>query len=302
MRRHSLKNLTFIFLIIMTFAICLSGCGKRPERGMHKGDKKEVSAKSKPPIITPEPIDDKEADVDRGPHDDHKGEHGHHEKKDRKHGKSGQRKVYLTFDDGPCEHTDKVLDILGEYGIKATFFTIGSQMVANPEPAKRTVEEGHLLACHTYYHDMGITYKDTQSFVDDINLWRKTVVDQIGYDAGAYVIRFPGGTTNTTIGGRAGRDKWVEAANNAGYKIYDWNLGINDRWLAGNTEDLPKAEYFWQSYLATYSLFADTDPLILIIHDTEPVSAEVLPMIIDDLIEKGFDFGTCDELEGDYLM
>lgn len=210
--------------------------------------------------------------------------------------------IYLTFDDGPYKYTDEVLDILASYNVKATFFTIGDQILRYPEPAKRIVEEGHCLACHTQSHEMDICYKSVDAFVGDIAKWRQTVINAVGYDAGAYVLRFPGGTTNTTIGGRKGRDPFVAAANNAGYKVFDWNMGINDRWLAGNTEGLPKIDYFWKSYLETYAAFKNTNPLILIIHDTEPVSVELLPRIIEDLIAKGFTFGTLDSVNNNYLM
>lgn len=213
-----------------------------------------------------------------------------------------RRLVYLTFDDGPYKYTDDVLAVLARYNVKATFFTVGTQIQKYPEQAKHIAEQGHLLACHSYSHEMGQTYASLQSFTDEISRWRQTVIDSVGRDAGAYVMRFPGGTTNTTIGGRNGRDKWVKAANDAGYYVFDWNMGINDRWLAGNTDNLPKIDYFWESYKETYAMYKNTDPLILIIHDTEPVSVELLPRIIEDLLAKGFDFGTCDMIGANYLM
>ena len=213
-----------------------------------------------------------------------------------------RRVIYLTFDDGPYKYTDDVLSILASYNIKATFFLIGTQIKKYPEQAKHIAEQGHLLACHSYSHEMDQTYASLQAFTDEFAMWRQTVIDKVGWDAGAYVMRFPGGTTNTTIGGRSGRDKWVKAANDAGYYVFDWNMGINDRWLAGNTENLPKIDYFWKSYQATYNMFKNTDPLILIIHDTEPVSVELLPRIIEDLLAKGFEFSTCDKIGANYLM
>ena len=52
-------------------------------------------------------------------------------------------KVYLTFDDGPSGNTDKILDILDQYGVKATFFVVGREDEASREAYKRIVEEGH---------------------------------------------------------------------------------------------------------------------------------------------------------------
>lgn len=213
-----------------------------------------------------------------------------------------KRKVYLTVDDGPWEHTGELLDILKSYGIKATFFTIGRSIKSHPAEAKRIAEEGHLLACHTMSHDFNIIYKSPEAFAKDVDEWREQVIAAVGYDAGAYVYRFPGGSTNPVFGGRSGRGPYVEKMHEKGYIAMDWNLGTNDKWLAGNTEHLPVSEYFWKSYLETYSWYKDKDPLILIIHDTEIESIRLLPRILDDLIAKGFEFGTCDELTEDYLM
>ncbi|MBO4563731.1 MAG: polysaccharide deacetylase family protein [Clostridia bacterium] len=215
---------------------------------------------------------------------------------------AGKRKVYLTIDDGPNSATPEVLDILKEYGIKATFFTIGHCIKAYPATAKRIVEEGHLLACHTDSHNFDIIYSGPEAFVQDVAKWRQTVINAIGYDAGAYVYRFPGGSTNSSVGGRKGRTAYVEAMNREGYIAMDWNLGLNDKWLAGNTDHLPIEDYLWLSYTQTYAMFKNTDPLILIIHDTEPATLRVLPKVLDDLISKGFEFGLCDELSSDYLM
>ncbi len=64
-----------------------------------------------------------------------------------------ERVLALTFDDGPdAEFTPRVLDILRGYGIRATFFCLGSQVADNPFVAKRIVSEGHLIANHTWSH------------------------------------------------------------------------------------------------------------------------------------------------------
>ena len=210
--------------------------------------------------------------------------------------------MYLTFDDGPYKYTDEVLDILDEYGIKATFFTIGNCIKAYPKQAKRIVKDGHVLACHTQSHDFSILYHGTEGFIKDVDRWRQTVIDAVGYDAGAYVLRFPGGTTNTTIGGRKGRDPYVKAVNKHGYLAFDWNLGLNDRWLAGNKKNLPLEDYFWESYIAYIGMVSNVEPRIFLIHDTEPVSVHMLRRVIDDLISRGYEFGVLTDLKDNYLM
>ena len=63
---------------------------------------------------------------------------------------SQEKVAYLTFDDGPTKKsTSKILDILKEENVKATFFVIGKNVKENPELIKREYEEGHFVANHT---------------------------------------------------------------------------------------------------------------------------------------------------------
>jgi len=60
---------------------------------------------------------------------------------------------YLTFDDGPePEHTPRLLDLLAEHGVHATFFLIGEKVERYPELVERMVREGHRLGNHSYSH------------------------------------------------------------------------------------------------------------------------------------------------------
>lgn len=60
---------------------------------------------------------------------------------------------YLTFDDGPHpEHTPRLLDLLAEHGVKATFFLVGSAVEQHPAVVERIVREGHALGNHSWSH------------------------------------------------------------------------------------------------------------------------------------------------------
>jgi peptidoglycan/xylan/chitin deacetylase (PgdA/CDA1 family) len=68
-------------------------------------------------------------------------------------GPAASNSVCLTFDDGPHpQHTSDLLDVLKAHGIKATFFEIGRLVEKYPEIVRRTQEEGHLVANHSFYH------------------------------------------------------------------------------------------------------------------------------------------------------
>src|SRR5437016_13359715 len=64
-------------------------------------------------------------------------------------GKTDTNAVSLTFDDGPSEDTESILDVLKHYGIKAAFFMIGSQVEKFPEIARRVAREGHEIGNHS---------------------------------------------------------------------------------------------------------------------------------------------------------
>ncbi len=69
------------------------------------------------------------------------------------HGDREEKYISLTFDDGPHpKYTDQILALLEQYGIKATFFMIGSNVASYPEVAKRVQEKGHEIGAHTYSH------------------------------------------------------------------------------------------------------------------------------------------------------
>ncbi|RJQ80264.1 polysaccharide deacetylase family protein [Pseudonocardiaceae bacterium YIM PH 21723] len=65
---------------------------------------------------------------------------------------SGDRVLYLTFDDGPGGDTEKYLDVLRANNAKATFFLVGRNLESRHELAKKTLAEGHVLANHSWNH------------------------------------------------------------------------------------------------------------------------------------------------------
>ena len=64
----------------------------------------------------------------------------------------GSNLCALTFDDGPSSHTERLMEILRERGIHATFFVVGKQVKYHPELIVRLQQEGHEIGNHTYSH------------------------------------------------------------------------------------------------------------------------------------------------------
>ncbi|QNL49672.1 polysaccharide deacetylase family protein [Olivibacter sp. SDN3] len=72
------------------------------------------------------------------------------------HGSRKEKVIYLTFDDGPIpDVTPKVLNILKKYGIKATFFCVGENIIKHPEIFNQVKQDGHQIGNHTYNHLKG---------------------------------------------------------------------------------------------------------------------------------------------------
>lgn len=131
--------------------------------------------------------------------------------------------IYLTFDDGPSYLTSKVLDILNEEKIKATFFVTNADI-----HTKRAYEEGHTIGLHSYTHDYSYIYANSKNYFDDLNKISNKVHDVIGIYP--RIIRFPGGSSNTVSRNYA--DKIMtfltEEVVNRGYTYFDWNVDAND--------------------------------------------------------------------------
>lgn len=133
--------------------------------------------------------------------------------------------MYLTFDDGPSEeNTRRVLDILRERNIKATFFLVGENVRNHPEVARQIVAEGHTIGIHCDNHDYDALYESVDSYVADFEKARQTVYEVTGVETNLF--RFPGGSINA-FNKKTG-DAIIHEMTNRGYIYYDWNASLED--------------------------------------------------------------------------
>lgn len=133
--------------------------------------------------------------------------------------------MYLTFDDGPSEeNTEKVLDILKERNIQATFFLVGENVEKNPEIARRIVEEGHTIGIHSNTHNYEKIYADADSFIQDFEAAHQIIYEVTGVDAKLF--RFPGGSVNAY--NAEVNEEIIEKMTELGYTYYDWNASLED--------------------------------------------------------------------------
>lgn len=133
--------------------------------------------------------------------------------------------MYLTFDDGPSEeNTRKVLDILRERNIKATFFLVGENVRNHPEVARQIVAEGHTIGIHCDNHDYEALYESVDSYVADFEKARQTVYEVTGVETNLF--RFPGGSINAY--NKKTGNAIIREMTDRGYIYYDWNASLED--------------------------------------------------------------------------
>ena len=104
--------------------------------------------------------------------------------------KGDEHKVYLTFDGGPDENTNEILDVLAKYNVKATFFVIGSESDEMKAVYRRIVDEGHTLGMHSYSNSYSTIYSSSDSFEKDVTKLNAYLKKVTGEKSQYY--RFPG--------------------------------------------------------------------------------------------------------------
>lgn len=99
------------------------------------------------------------------------------------------KEVILTFDDGPIPgKTDKILRVLNEYGVKATFFMVGQMAKTYPAIAARVIGQGHSIGGHTFNHS-NLAQVGTTRALTDISTGNTAVTRATGRPVGFF--RFP---------------------------------------------------------------------------------------------------------------
>ena len=143
------------------------------------------------------------------------------------------RKVYLTFDDGPSMYTERILDILDQYHVKATFFVTGEEAVSHPERYQEIVERGHTLGMHSYSHKYSDIYASVQNFTKDLKKLQDFLYDTTGIESNLY--RFPGGSSNTVS--TIPMKNFCDYLKQEKITYFDWNISSKDASIPTLTAD-----------------------------------------------------------------
>lgn len=189
---------------------------------------------------------------------------------DGKYDETKQRPmIALTFDDGPGEYTEELINCLVENNAKATFFMLGQNVEAYPEIAKELSDAGMELGNHSYSHPDLVTI-GADATAQQVSNTDAALKAATGFEA--TVMRPPGGSFNDSV--KAAID----------HPLIIWSIDTRD-W-ATKSED------------QTYQVVMDNaqDGSVVLMHDIHEWSVKAAIRMIPDLIAKGFKLVTVSEL------
>jgi peptidoglycan-N-acetylglucosamine deacetylase len=184
----------------------------------------------------------------------------------------GARCVALTFDDGPDPvDTPKLLDLLREKDVKATFFVVGKRADQYPEIVRRAWVEGHLVANHTWSHDSLFCFLMPRRLRAEIERGTESVRRSCGFRPRLF--RSPVGLRHPLL---------AHYLENAGLEYVSWSIRTLDTFTAN------------PNVLAARILNKAANGDIILLHDHLPrgtdAMLQALPRVIDELRERGFEF------------
>ena len=188
--------------------------------------------------------------------------------------------VYLTFDDGPMGYTEKLLNVLDKYNVKATFFVINTNSKYD-YLIKEAYNKGHTIGLHSYTHKYEDIYSSTTNYFNDLNKISNKVEKLTGQKS--YIMRFPGGSSNT-ISRRYKNgimSELTKKVEEKGYSYFDWNISSGD---AGSTTSTKQIVYN-----VTKGLTPNRANMVLM-HDIKGYSVDAVEEIIIYGLSNGYTF------------
>lgn len=193
--------------------------------------------------------------------------------------------AYLTFDDGPSLNTEKILEILDKYNIKATFFVVGPSYKLKDDLLLKIVKSGHELAIHSYEHNYSYIYSSKENYIKDFEKCEKWIKRITGKAPTLY--RFPGGSSNT-IGTKQLIKSIITELEKKGYVHADWNVDTLDSYVKNEPSKVLSNALTSIRRNENNNHYFQT----VLMHDDihKPATIEALPKLIEKLIAKGYHF------------
>ena len=186
-------------------------------------------------------------------------------------GSSDSKKVYLTFDAGYDNgNLPIILDVLKSKNVRATFFVTGDFVNRYTDLLKRMIAEGHIVANHSYRHK-SLDRISCDEMLQDIKKLEEVYKEKTG-DELVKVFRPPEGSFTK---------KHLEVLTENGYKTIFWSIAYAD-W---------KVDAQKSTEIAYNAVIKNLHPgAIILLHTVSKTNSEVLPQIIDKVIQEGYEF------------
>lgn len=191
--------------------------------------------------------------------------------------------IYLTFDDGPGAHTERLLDILDKHGVKATFFVVNTGYL---HLLPRMVASGHTVAMHTATHRYEQLYANEHAYFADLQTIQNAIQVQTG--TAPTILRFPGGSSNV-ISKRYNRGimtRLTAKIKELGYRYFDWNVDSGD---AG------KSKTSGEVYMNVTTGVDKRDVSVVLMHDIYGYTVDAVEDIVEWGISRGYTFLPLDQ-------
>ncbi|WP_062238207.1 polysaccharide deacetylase family protein [Fictibacillus sp. FJAT-27399] len=185
-----------------------------------------------------------------------------------------QKKVYLTFDDGPTETTGQLIKVLNDYHASATFFMLSPHMKQYPMETVQLAYSQNAVGCHGVTHDKEAFYHSSSTVTGEMKTCRQTLENISGERSN--LVRVPYGSVPDM------KQAYIEALKRDGFIMWDWNVDSvdwgsqDDSWITKTMQQVEKVEKNQQ------------DPVI-VMHDKAKTARE-LPALLHALQKEGYEF------------
>lgn len=189
--------------------------------------------------------------------------------------------VVLTFDDGPSlANTPKILDILKQHNLRATFFVEGINLVGESEMAKerrellkRISQDGHIIANHSFDHKNWCSMT-SQGMANDIDRTSNLIKSISGQEV--RFVRPPYGKKCKAL---------TEVLKKRDLTAIYWQIDVREYERSPLTHQQKTKEEVLKSFVDQYAALKTQGlhKMVLILHDTKSITAESLPLILDYL-------------------
>lgn len=205
---------------------------------------------------------------------------------------TGEKLVFITIDDGANHNiTPRILDILKDQQVPATFFVIGRTVYDEfADVFQRQIAEGHAIGLHSVSHDMGLLYPggvpNVTQILSEAQEEQQYLKNILGADFNSKVWRYPGGAMSW---------QGIEESNAVlaqnGFEWIDWNASVGDAEAANIRPN--NLQEMLDYHTLSYSHFPESDVRVVLMHDAydKELTVEALPHIIKYYRDQGYKFG-----------